>query len=356
MARINTEGMTLDNGALRELSGLLFERLLESPSLQELFTVLYGQRNGEEVVLVGNFGLSLKAAQGCNPNYNDTLLPTTAQKWQIALWGIYEQVCFAEIAQILEQLQIRGDKFGDLSDNPYLTEVIIPRMEAAIKNEVMRIVWLGDTEANTSDNGGVIAKEEYLPYFTLVDGFWKRALEAVANDTNRRTAIEANTAGASISEQKSAILQPGVATGILDRLIMDAPMEIRADGVIYMTQMLADAVGYDLQKNNKGSELQWRSLFDGVRETTYQGVRVIAMPYLDQMIAKYEMNAGGRMLNEPFRAIFTPKSNMLVGTTSTTEMVDVRVFYDEKDEVTYMKAKDYIGTMILDPNMIQVAF
>ncbi len=353
MARLNTEGLTLDNGALRELRGLLFERLLESPSLQELFTVLFGQRNGEEVVTVGNFGLLLKAAQGCNPTYEDTLLPANAQKWQIALWGIYDQVCFAEIAQILEQLQIRGDKYGDLSDNPYIEQIIVPRLEAAIKNELMRIVWLGDTEAAVTSDGGVIANAEYVPYFTLVDGFWKRALEIVAADPTRRTTIAANAA-ASLAAQKSAILQPGVATGILDSLIMDAPMEIRADGVIYMTQMLADALAYDLQKNNKGSELQWRSLFDGVRETTYQGVRVIAMPYLDQMIAKYE--GGGATLNDPFRAIFTPKANMLVGTTSTTELVDVRVFYDEKDEVTYMKAKDYIGTMLLEPSMIQVAF
>lgn len=353
MARLNTEGMTLDNGALRELRGLIFERLLESPSLQELFTVLYGQRNGEEVVSVGNFGLALKAAQGCNPDYADTLLPTNAQKWQIALWGIYEEICFAEIEQILGQLEIKADKYGDLTGNPYLEQIIIPRLEAAIKNEVMRIVWLGDTEASTTAGGGVIAKQEYISYFTLIDGFWKRALEIVAADPTRRTTIAANDAD-SLTAQKSAIREAGVATGILDSLIMDAPMEIRADGVIYMTQMLADALAYDIQRNNKGSELQWRSLFDGVRETTYQGVRVIAMPYLDQMIAKYEGN--GIRLNDPFRAIFTPKANMLVGTTSTTEMVDVRVFYDEKDEVTYMKAKDYIGTMILEPSMIQVAF
>lgn len=355
MARINTEGLTLDNGALRSMQGLLFSKLLMSPSIQELFTVLYGQRNGEEVVVVGEWGLALKAAQGCNPNYDDSLLPSTAQKWQIELWGIYEKVCLAEIRQILEQFDLRYDKDGDLTGNPYLTEVIIPRLEAAIKNEVMRILWLGDTTAATVEDGGTLASEDYVPFFNLIDGFWKRAVQAVTVDEARRTTIAAN-AEATLTAQKNAIRQAGVATGILDNLIMDAPMEIRGSGVIYMTQMLADALAYDIQKNNKGSELQWRSIFDGVKETTYQGVRVIVIPTLDRMIAKYEATEDGQALNNPFRAIYTLKENMLVGTTSTTELVDVNVHYDAVTENTYMKAKDYIGAMIVEPELVQVAF
>lgn len=355
MARIDTTSLTLDNGALRELQGLMFSKLLMAPTIRELFTVMLGQKNGDEVVVLGDFGLTLKAAQGCDPTYSDTALPANAQKWQIALWGIYESVCKAELEQILNQFDLERDIHGNLSDNPYLTEVILPRMEAAIRNEVMRILWLGDTAAASVADGGVIASAANVPYFSLIDGFWKRALLAVTEDSARRTTIAAN-AETTLTAQMNAIRVAGVATGIVDSLIMAAPMEIRADGTIYMTQMLADALAYDIQKNNRGSELQWRSLFDGVKETHYQGVRVVAMPFLDKMIASYEGVSGGASRNNPFRALFAPKSNLLVGTTSTSELVDVNVFYDDRTEKTYIKAKDYIGAMIAEPEMIQVAF
>lgn len=353
MARIDTTGLTLDNGATRELAKLIFDEIIYSPSLSESFTLLFGQKNGEELTFIGDYGLMAKAAQGCNPNYSDSALPARGQKWEIAPWGIYEEVCLAEIEQVIQQYNLRYDKYGDLSGNPYVTEVLIPRMEWAIRNEMQRIAWFGDTEA-TAGEGGTIKTEAMVPYFTMTDGFFKRIFE---NSQIPVVAIAANTE-ATRTAQQTAMLAPGVATGILENMILNASPELRAaDGVIYISLKMKDALEFDLQKNNKGSNLQWESLRDGVQATYYQGIRVVALPIWDKVINAYLQNPDKEAaLLMPYRAIYTTKANLLVGTTSEREFNEVKVFYVEKDEATYIRAKDYLGTMVADANLVVAAY
>lgn len=358
MARIDTTGLTLDNGATRELAKLIFDEIIYSPSLSESFTLLFGQRNGEEVTFIGDFGLMAKGAQGCNPEYNDTLLPARGQKWNIAKWGIYEKICVDEIEQILRQYNLRVDRFGDLSGNPYLTEIIIPRLEWAIRNELQRIAWFGD-----ENDLQAYKNEEMVPYFSVVDGFWARLyLDAITLPQNRkynytRVEIAANNQSTTAA-QISAMQAAGVATGIIDQMITAASPELRAaEGVIYMSLKMKDALEFDLQKNNRGSNLQWESLRDGVQATYYQGIRVVVLPIWDKVINSFLANGENpNALFLPYRAIYTTKANLLVGTTSEREIEEVDVFYVEKDEATYIRAKDSIGTMIADPNMIVSAF
>lgn len=354
MARIDTTGLTLDNGATRELAKLIFDQLIYSPALSESFNVLLGQRNGEQATFIGDFGLMAKEAQGCNPEYNDSLLPARGQTWDISKWGIYEGICLDEIEQLINQYELRADKYGDLSNNPYVTEVIIPRLEWAIRNEMQRLAWFGDKSAETVTDGGVIRTAAMLPYFTVLDGFWKRLFDLVTATPTIRTTIAANSQ-ATAAAQQSAMLVSGVATGIINTMILNASPELRsAEGVIYVSLKMKDALVYDLQQNNRGSNLQWETLFDGAQATYYQGIRLVALPIWDKVINAYEGN--GTKPNNPFRAVYTTKNNLLLGTTSTSELTELDVFYVEKDEKTYIRAKDYMGTMVADPNMVQVAF
>lgn len=356
MARIDTTGLTLDNGATRELAKLIFDQLIYSPSLTETFNVLLGQRNGEQATFIGDFGLMAKAAQGCNPQYNDSPLAARGETWDIAKWGVYESICLDEIEQLINQYELRADKYGDLSNNPYVTEVILPRLEWAMRNELQRLAWFGDKDAESAANGGVIKSADMVPYFTVTDGFWKRLFALATSTPSIRTTIAANAA-ATTAAQQSGMLAAGVASGIINTMIMNASPELRAaEGVIYVSLKMKDALVYDLQQNNRGSNLQWESLYDGVQATYYQGIRLVALPIWDKVISAYELTGNGAKLNMPFRALYTTKNNLLLGTTSTTELTELDVFYVEKDEQTYIRAKDYMGTMIADPNMVQVAY
>lgn len=356
MARLDHSQITPDQGALRELSGLIFDEVLRAQTLEELFNVFYGIRDGQKAVFVGDFGLAGKAAQGCNPTYDDSLINTREQEWNIEMWGIYEQLCYNTVKEIMEQWGKREGITGDLTSSEYVSAILEPALRTAVRNAVMRFVWFGDKAAAAVSDGGVLKNADDIEYFNVVDGFWKKLDEIVAADSARLTAVAANEA-TTPAAQKAAMLQAGVATGIMNTMITSATPTLRGlDGVIYITQAFKDALDFDLQQNNKGSELQWRSLFDGVQEANYQGIRVLAVPFMDQIIQAYEGVSGNTSYNRPYRAVYTTRNNMAVGVYSNDELAEIRISFNDEKELNYLKAKDGIGTMILNPELVQVAF
>lgn len=356
MARLDHSQITPDQGALTALSGLIFDEVLRAQTLEELFNVFYGVRDGQKAVFIGDFGLAGKAAQGCNPDYDDSLVSTREQSWAIDMWSIDESLCYDDVKEIVEQWGSREGITGDLTASEYVRAVLEPALVTAVRNAVMRFVWFGDTTAASVADGGNIKNAADLPYFNVTDGFWKKLDQIVAADSARLTAVAANAA-TTPAAQKAAMLQAGVATGIMNTMITSASPTLRGlEGVIYITQAFKDALDFDLQQNNKGSELQWRSLFYGVQEAYYQGIRVLAVPFMDQIIQAYEGVSGNTSYNRPYRAVYTTKNNMGVGVYSNSELATVDVFFDKKDRMNYMTAGDGIGTMILNPELVQVAY
>ena len=117
--------------------------------------------------------------------------------------------------------------------------------------------------------------------------------------------------------------------------------------VIYITQSLRDALDWDIINNNKGSELQWTAIFDGIAKTTYKGVELLAIPFWDEIIRSTETVTG---------ALYTVKENLLVGSESENEIAELDIWFEKKDQVNYILAKDTIGTLIGQDDLLQVAF
>ena len=126
--------------------------------------------------------------------------------------------------------------------------------------------------------------------------------------------------------------------------------------MIYITQSLRDALDWDIINNNKGSELQWTAIFDGIAKTTYKGVELLAIPFWDEIIRSTETVTGGKAWNKPHRALYTVKENLLVGSESENEIAELDIWFEKKDQVNYILAKDTIGTLIGQDDLLQVAF
>lgn len=353
---LNFSALTPSNGALRELNELIFLKVLGEERLAQVFNVIFGAENGKKVGFVGEFGLVGKELQGCDPTYNNSTLATSEKTWDLGEWGVYEKICFKDLIGTLAQVAMRrGANIADLTGTEYIDDVVYPRLELAIYKMLMRFAWFGDKNADNIADGGVITAGVSPEYFTVTDGFWKRFFAIASADANRRVTIAAN-AEATFAAQKSAILGAGVATGILDNLIMNASADLRQgeNQVIFVTQSLKDALTRDIRNNNKGSELQWRSIFDGVTEAQYDGIRLVAMPFWDSIIQAYENT--GTAWNKPHRAVYTTTNNLLVGIDNYTDFAELNVFFDEKSELNLLKSKGALGTLVAQDNMVQVAY
>ena len=353
---LNFSALTPSNGALQSLNELLFNKVLGEERLAQVFNVIFGAEHGKKVGFIGEFGLVGKAAQGCEPTYNSSQIETSEKTWDLGEWGVYEKICYRDLIGTLAQVAMRrGANIADLTGTEYIDDIVYPRLELAIYKMLMRFAWFGDKNADNVADGGVITNGVDPEFFTVTDGFWKRFFAIASADSARRVTIAAN-AEATFAAQKSAILNTGVATSILDNLIMGASADLRQgeNQVIFVTQSLKDALSRDIRNNNKGSELQWRAIFDGITESQYDGIRLVAMPLWDSIIQAYEST--GTAWNKPHRAVYTTTNNLLVGIDNYTDFSELNVFFDEKSELNLLKSKGALGTLVAQDNMVQVAY
>lgn len=355
---LNFANLTPDNGAVRDLKQLIFLSVLGAERLGSMFNVLPNQKHGNKVGLIGEFGLLGKAAEGCNPTYDHNTAVVSEKVWDIRPWQISEEICYEDLEGTLGQVALRTKTdIADLTGTEYLDYVVMPLLEKGASKMLFRFAWFGDKNAAAISDGGVLKDGTRVGAFNVTDGFWKRIYEMVATNAERHTAIAAN-AKTTFAEQKSAIRTAGAATEVLDNLISDAPMTLRqANGqVIFISQALKDALNADIKKNNKGSDLQWESLFDGITKTNYEGIELVTLPMWDEIIKGYETANAGKAWNKPYRAVYTVRENLLLGLESANELVDLQVFFEQKEQMNYILAKDKLGTLIADDNLIQVAY
>lgn len=353
-AGINFEGLTPQNGALRDLAELIFLQLTEEDKLNTVITFMTGQQNGKKLGIVGRGGLHGRKASGCDPVYDNDQIPVSEKTWVMAAWEIAESICYADLADtIANHMAVNGTDKADLTDTYYMDNIVKPYFEQAIIDLIFRYVFFGDTEAEGTLKDGVSAES-----FNLIDGIWKQVFEGVAAKKITRVKIAANDA-ASISAQYEAMKQTGAATDVLDELLLLTPAGLRKlkGRTFYVTQAFADLLSRDIQKSNKGSDLQWESIFAGIQKTQYQGVDLIALPQWDEIIQLYLKNStNAEAYDKPFRVLYTAKDNLRAGTESQEAIADLRVWFEKKDKRNYLYAEDTLGALLLSEEYTAVAY
>lgn len=354
MAGINFESLTPKNGAVQDLAELIFLELQEDDKLGQLVTFMTRQENGKKLGFVGKAGLLGKKAKGCDPEYAKNLVQASEKTWTLEEWEIAEEICYKELENtIAEHFAANGSDMADLTSSDYMEKVVRPLLEQAIRDLIVRLVFFGDTEAEGNLKAGVDAE-----YFNLFDGIWKQLFVAVTAGKTTRVSVEANTK-TTVAAQYEAMRQPGAATGVLNSLIINTPMKLRtmADRVFIVTQAFADMLNLDIQENNKGSELQWESIFAGIQKSTYQGITLIAVPQFDEIIQDYLKNStNADAYDKPFRVIYGAKGNFRAGTKSAETLAELQITFDKKDRKNYIYAADTLGALVLAEEYAAVAY
>lgn len=346
--------ITPDNGAVREISRLIFKDVLTAERIGSLVNVMRGVYNGDKLGIIGEFGLLGTANTGCSPQWGNDAIATSEKTWDIGAWQIAEQLCWADIENTLVKYTLNnGTDIADMTANDYLDEIVVPRLELAIMKMYIRLAFFGDKNAKAVASGGVITKATDVPYFTLINGFFTQLYAGVTAGTTKRVTISAN-AESTKAEQMNAINSQ--ACDVLDDMIAMASPTLRqqSDQIIYVTQSFADGLESQLLKSYYGSELQWQSLFAGIRETTYRGIRVRVIPMLDEIIQSYE--GSSTAYNEPHRAIYTTERNLTLGVNGTDEFASLRISFDETTLLNHIYATDKMGAMVLDESMAVIAY
>ena len=341
-------------GDVKDLRDLIRESLWADENLRSYINLLRVS-NGEKAGFIGDLIDVGLAGGGCNPEYSDGEMANSEKEWELGDWNIALKICYTAIENTIAEYTLqKGTAIGDLTPTEFMSEILRPALEKAMRVMLWRLSYFGDTNAATIANGGILTNGTDPNLFKACDGFFVKFADIITADSARLTPIASNSE-ATYADQKSDILGAGVATGIIDALRMDAPARLTSDpdGIILLTGRLADALSYDIKQTYK-SILPWENVFEGFDIAQYDGVKVARLRIWDQMIDAYEND--GTAWHNPFRAVYTTIRNLGVGTNADDIFSDFDITFDKITRYNYIYATGKIGTMVFDDQKCQFAW
>lgn len=317
------------------------------------FVAISQVRNGDPLAFLGDMDDIGTAGAGCNPEYKEVGIVNKMKRWELGDWSIANKMCYTALEGSIAEFSLKGGT-EKAEATEFLTQVYIPKFTDALNKAVWRWGWFGDKEAKNISAGGQITDGVDVNLFTVEDGLFKRIFAACANNADQHTEIEANTK-ATYKEQKEAMLAKGVATGIVDKVLMDADARISASNgaMLLMTKAMADALAYDM-KQSHNVIMPWETLFEGFDVAEYNGVKVARISVWDRFIKAYEND--GAKLNKPYRIVFSNPSNLLLASDANDLVSEANVYFDERTRENLIYAQGKFGSMLKEDDMVHAAY
>lgn len=359
---INFKNFTVDNGAIRDLSELMFLSTFNDPDLEVVCTTETGVYDGKKLGYIDSLGDVGKDASGCSPTYENINVTGIEKTWELGNYQIPLKICYEDLENTIAKYSLNtGTDESEIIGTAYWNDIVIPLLTRAMKEMLWRIAWFGDKDAKNIADGGLLKAGINTDRFTMADGFWKRLKAITTANEHQLTSIAANTTKDSSStpnvtyaSQKAAIRGEGVAVGIVDTMLSDADSRIfdKPDHAIFMTNSLFKALRNDVKRLHN-LQLELNMVTSGIQLSMYDGHPVVVCDIWDRMIKKYEDN--GTSLNCPHRALVTSASNLFIGTPDTDAIAKTDITFDHVTRLNHIFAASKIGTLIGEDDLVQVA-
>ena len=343
--------LTKDNGAIKSLRDLLVMTNFTDENMEQFFTFRQNIQNGDKLGWTGEMSEVGWAGAPCNPEYRTPTIVAAEKEWEIGDWSMPLKWCYEEFMNTMAEYALKtGTDIHDLTGTEIMDVLIYPALDKAIKRMYWRFIWFGDK--NTTE--GDITTGMDVELFKPNDGLFKQLFAIGAANANQRITIEANQES-TMAAQMRAIKQPGVAISIFDSLLEDADPRIASlnGASLYVTKSLADALAKDLKREYK-EILTWENVFNGIKVTEYEGVKIYSISIWDRMIQRYQNN--GVTLNLPHRAVFGSPSQMFVGSPANKIISDLDIWFNKDERVVKAYAAGRLGTLIGEDNLFQLAY
>lgn len=328
-----------ESNFIKELSILLAKDFSNDTFLNSIGKMYTGILNGDKVGIMSQGSFTDAVIASCNPDFK---APKSIAKetWSLNNFGVYLSFCFDDLLPELK----RNQQLYDLTENEAANAWMTSYVEKAVVESVVAKAFMASTDSSDNVTVGLDGIDGILTQMLgYVSGGQADASQVVSIATNSKAWGKTGTN----------------AVDTIEELIEAAPADVKAsdNAVIIMTQAMYDCIAYDL-KLNKGIyiETQWSTLFGGLKETTYNGYRVVVIPALDGIITK--LQSGDAWYQKPLIAVMTTTDNLLFGSQSDDEagIADLDIFNDKNTQTTKVIAKYSLGAVVADPKGFAIAY
>lgn len=355
-SNINLSTVTFNGKEVMSLREAFYQAVFQNPTIDQFHTVVNGIKAKQQMVYLGQFGLTGKKITDCGITASTASIPSVEKFWQPQYIGDRIEECFTDL---LSSFFVWGLKNGvqksDLTNTDFAL-FLEERFSLAAYETALRFAWLGNTAADTAANGGYLANSVDPAYFNVFNGFWAQAKAIAAADATKHIAI-ANNAGSTFAAQAftSTDTDNKLVTGIFENMIYGADLRLRGakDKIIVATQSMVDQYARE-RKAISNIELAYERTESGIDTFKVDGIDVIPFQFLDRHIKAYENN--GTKWNQPHRALFTTKSNLQIGTEEISNLSELDPFYDKKSKLYHIDYAFNLDAKIAEDYLTMVAY
>lgn len=337
MALLDLTGLTMNTEEAQSVSEAILEQVLDWDTLTSSHEFVTGIEHDTQIPFIGTLGLVGKAITGCGRTANGSTIPLTQKVWSPKHVGDRLEHCAKDV-NVLLKIFNKAKKMNPDYWNRIGSEelgVVLARLTPAVQEMLVRLVWFGDTAADTVANSGTLKNGTDKTYFNILDGLFKQLFTDIPSGNAYHVNITENE-GADYAAQTS--ITSGTAIGYLRAMWKKADARLKAvmaqggDLVWNMTPDLFDE--YVDYMEDKSFSFTLKEAQDGSSSTHYRGIPINVRYDWQSIIEAYYDN--GTKYDHPNRILLTSPGNIPIGTLSQSDMGAVESWYSQDDKVNRM--------------------
>lgn len=276
----------------------------------------------------------LKKVNSCARNPSGNLITLSDLYLEVEKVGIDLEQCALTLEDgFLEQFLNSGNQIFNL-DGTYIKTYIEGKVVDALKLDVPRVIWFGDTASADAN-------------YNLFDGLWKRIFALGATNTGMvGPAIPATLPDTSTPEGARAFV--AIFKALYDkqtRVLKAVPANRKrficnielAEGLQDAYTTLGSVNGDIFLRRNQDGE--------GLDVFKYKGIDVIGMAHWTDII---DTDLAGA---KTYRMVLTDTQNLVVGTDRVEDVMNVEFMYHPYPRVNTLEANFKLGTQLVWPEL-----
>lgn len=359
---VNIGSVTFSGKEVQSMSEAIMESVYQNPEINSIHMVAEGIVADEQIVFLGILSKITKKNTTCGGSPTAAEIDETEKYWRPVRVRIWVEQCADDLeASFWVYAQQKGIKRKDLTKTDF-ADFIMQRLDTAIAEDLLRIVWFNDTDHETVDGSpaGVLASGVDITDYTIIDGLWKQLYDVVSADADRYSdGLASRNGQATYAAQKftAADTTNKVVHGTLQSMIDDADprlSEAEGKGLFFLvTKSVYNQYKKEL-KSYTSIEAAWLMVQDGQKVLAFDGIPVIPMTFWDRTI-KADFKDGTKYY-QPHRALLTVKENIPVGLDALASVKALENFYLPKEETNNWKGGYKVDAKVLQSYLVQVAY
>jgi len=309
-----------------------------TPALNEIFTIRQGIRTDEYLILQGQLDKIAGTNQGCEPTYT-TSGTFTDRKITVGKFGAYLKWCkedFMSTASVLtNDPKFVADGLDGYDATAAIRKIWMDEMVDALRRDYFRVALFGND--------------------SVADTFWNQIEGLFVKLYDANSAYCVKRVGNSLGNNHNTVLTSDEALDALRRTYQNAAIILKSimpqEKVFWVTGDVYENLMTSYESKTAGtSELQFKYLVDGVASLSFRGVDVKPLYQADSTLGTDSTCPWYDNIRNFI--IYTPKasskySNLVLGTERASDLNNIKMFFDEKDDVTYAKHEARIGVQFI---------